>query len=387
MTEVNTAGHTQIRSVTVVVLLTYMGQMTLNPIIAPLARELGLAEWQIGLMISTAAVMVVVTSRSWGRRAQTHGARRVLLRAVGIAAAAMLGFVLVSWAGMAGLIGSTALFLVIVALRGVAFGAAIAAVPTTARTYVARTTATEEGRVKGMAGIGAAQGLAMVFGSVLGGALSGLGLLIALGAVPVLLVVALVVVRRLRPEAPGEAIVEPSPVDPFDPRVWPFLVAGFGMFTALGLIACVYMIRFVVAIGVGMHVVATTSATQLSVAFRAWRIPRAISVTLAVMLRFFPVVASEAAAVLDAMRLRGLAGPAGFLRHPILSLERFTVPVIAASLRAGEDLSASAILRGLGSRRTPTSINPPRFGVPDLALVLAVLGLTAGTLLAPGPLT
>lgn len=165
------------------------------------------------------------------------------------------------------------------------------------------------------------------------------------------------------------------------PLWWP------GPLTAIVSIACVYFIRFVVAIGVGMHLIATTSPTGLSAAFRAWRIPRAIAVTLAVMLRFFPVVASEATAVLDAMRLRGLTGPTGFLRHPVLSLERFTVPMIAASLRASEDLSASAILRGLGSHRRPTSMNPPRFGAPDLVFALAVGALAVGAVLLPSPLT
>lgn len=152
-------------------------------------------------------------------------------------------------------------------------------------------------------------------------------------------------------------------------------------------IACGYLIRFIVAIGVGMHLIATTSPTQLSAGLRAWRIPRPISVTLAVMLRFFPVVAAEAAAVLDAMRLRGLTGASGFLRHPILSLERFTVPMIAASLRASEDLSASAILRGLGSRRMPTSMDPPRLGLPDAVLVIVVAALAVAAFHLPSPLT
>ncbi|WEG08663.1 energy-coupling factor transporter transmembrane component T [Microbacterium horticulturae] len=157
--------------------------------------------------------------------------------------------------------------------------------------------------------------------------------------------------------------------------------------TAIISIACVYLIRFLVAIGVGAHLIATTSSTQLAAAFRTWRIPRPISVTLAVMLRFFPVVGTEAAAVLDAMRLRGLIGVRGLMRHPVLSVERFTVPMIAASLRASEDLSASAILRGLGSHRIPTSMNAPRFGAPDLVLVLLVAALAAAALLLPAPLT
>lgn len=165
------------------------------------------------------------------------------------------------------------------------------------------------------------------------------------------------------------------------PLVWPNPVV------AVLAIGCGYVIRFVAAFGVGAHLIATTSPTQLSAALRAWRLPRALSVTLAVMLRFFPVVAAESAAVLDAMRLRGLAGATGLARHPILSMERFTVPMIAASLRASEDLSASAILRGLGSRRTPVSLDPPRFGWPDLLLALALIALAAASLLLPNLLT
>ncbi|MGO1629674.1 MAG: energy-coupling factor transporter transmembrane component T [Microbacterium sp.] len=157
--------------------------------------------------------------------------------------------------------------------------------------------------------------------------------------------------------------------------------------TAIVSLACSYLLRFAAAIGVGMHVIGTTSPTQLSAGLRAWRIPRAISVTLSVMLRFFPVVGGEAAAVLDAMRLRGLVGARGMMRHPVLTVERFTVPMIAASLRSSEDLSASAILRGLGSHHTPTAMHPPRFGTPDLTLLIAVAALTTAALIFPSPLT
>ncbi|HEY0187313.1 MAG TPA: energy-coupling factor transporter transmembrane component T [Cellulomonas sp.] len=156
--------------------------------------------------------------------------------------------------------------------------------------------------------------------------------------------------------------------------------------TAILSLVCTYLIRFVAVIGIGAHLVATTSPTRLSAALRAWRVPRSLSVTPAVMLRFFPLVAGEARAVLDAMRLRGLAGPGGVLRQPVLSLERFIVPMIAASLRASEDLSASAILRGLGSRRTPSTVQPPRFGTADLAAMLLVLALAVAAVRLPAPL-
>ncbi|RFS45593.1 energy-coupling factor transporter transmembrane component T [Micromonospora craniellae] len=154
------------------------------------------------------------------------------------------------------------------------------------------------------------------------------------------------------------------------PIVWPHPVLGIISIGSL------YTVRFAVAVGVGMHLVATTSPTQLSAAFRAWRIPRGIAVSTSVMLRFFPLVTSEAGAVLDAMRLRGLVG-AGVVRHPVLAIERFTVPLIASSLRVGEDLAASAILRGLGSPHRPTSMTPPRFTWRDAAFAVA-LALLAG---------
>jgi energy-coupling factor transporter transmembrane protein EcfT len=156
-------------------------------------------------------------------------------------------------------------------------------------------------------------------------------------------------------------------------------------FTAVVSLACTYLIRFTVTAGVGMHLIATTSPVDLNTALRSSKVPRPIAVTLAVMLRFFPVVAGEAAAVRDAMRLRGLTGPGGFIRHPISAVERFTVPMIAASLRATEDLSASAILRGLGSHRTPTAMHPPRLGRADGAVLAAVAALAAVTVLFPVP--
>jgi MFS transporter, DHA1 family, tetracycline resistance protein len=219
------------------VFLAYLGQMTLNPIIAPLSREVGLAEWQIGVTISIAAVMIVLTSQMWGRRSQSWGRKPVLVLALGLAVVTMALFALTAWAGMTGLLSGTVLFVLFILFRGIGFGSALAAVPPTAQAYIADVTTDEKARVKGMAGVGAVQGIAMIAGSVVGGVLSAFGLITPLIVVPFLLAAALVVVAfRLRRETRTELIEKPASVRPFDTRVWPFLVAGFGMFTALGFI-------------------------------------------------------------------------------------------------------------------------------------------------------
>lgn len=219
------------------VFLAYLAQMTLNPIIAPLSREVGLAEWQIGVTISVAAVMIVLTSQFWGRRSQSWGRKPVLVFAFTLAVVTMALFALTAFWGMNGMISGAVLFLLFVLLRGIGFGAALAAVPPTAQAYIADVTPDETARVKGMAGVGAVQGIAMIAGSVVGGVLSAFGLITPLIVVPILLLAGLgIVAFRLRKEARTELIEKPARVRPFDTRIWPFLVAGFGMFTALGFI-------------------------------------------------------------------------------------------------------------------------------------------------------
>lgn len=225
----------QVSLLLVVVFLAFLAQMTLNPIIAPLAREVGLAEWQIGTVISSAAAMLVLSSQFWGRRSQSWGRRPVLISALLIATVAMLGFTIVAMLGMQGLVPVTILFALFVLMRGVLFGSALSAIAPTAQAYIADVTPDEATRTRGMAGIGAVQGIAMIIGAVVGGALAGLGLVAPIAVAPLLLAVAAVlVITKLRPDAKHTLIAKPASVRPFDSRIWPFLLAGFGMFSALG---------------------------------------------------------------------------------------------------------------------------------------------------------
>lgn len=125
----DTGNVPQIPLVLTAVFLIYLAQMTLNPIIAPLSREVGLAEWQVGVTISTAALMLVTTSQLWGRRSQSWGRKPVLIAALGLGSVTMVAFALVYWLGMTGVIAGGMLFALFVILRGFGFGAAIAAIP------------------------------------------------------------------------------------------------------------------------------------------------------------------------------------------------------------------------------------------------------------------
>jgi len=150
----DTRASSQVGIVLATVFLAYLGQTTLNPVIAPLSREVGLDEWQIGVTISVAAIMVVLTSQIWGRRSQSWGRKPVLIASLATCTAAMTLFAIIAALGVGGNLSKTPLFILFVLVRGMLFGTALAAILPTAQAYVADITSSEEERVRGMAGVG-----------------------------------------------------------------------------------------------------------------------------------------------------------------------------------------------------------------------------------------
>ncbi|QWW19076.1 MFS transporter [Schaalia sp. 19OD2882] len=231
------AAPPQIPVLLAVVLLVYVGQTTLSPVLAPLSRAVGLQEWQIGVTMSLAALMVALVSPWWGLRSQERGARPVLVVALAAGTATLALFAVLVRSAMAGLVGGILLFVLFLLIRGLAFGSALSAVGPAAQSCVAAATPDGPERVRGLAAIGAVQGVAMIVGATAGGVLARWGLLVPVVLAPVLVALALAVVGLLlRREAKGHAGEVAVKVDPRDPRVLPYLVVGFVLFTGLGFV-------------------------------------------------------------------------------------------------------------------------------------------------------
>lgn len=164
--------------------------------------------------------------------------------------------------------------------------------------------------------------------------------------------------------------------------VLPVLQAN-GFFVILG-VAAAFFLRFAAVYAVVLHLLRTAVPATVTAALRAARVPRVLTVPIAVVLRFAPVVVAEVVAVIDSMRLHGLTGWRTLVRHPMLSIGHFTVPVIASTLRVGDDLTSAALLRGLGSHQRPTSRVVPRLAWPDLLWIVVAATLTVGCLLLRG---
>ncbi|MGW1893562.1 MFS transporter [Streptomyces sp. NPDC002004] len=213
------------------------GQQMVNPILAPLARELGFSELALGLVMFVGASGVVLAGTFWGRRAVTWGHRTVLLISLVGATIGLLAFAVIAQIGLTGALPVPVVYTLVVLSRGVVFGLAWAATPVTAQSYVADMTTGEAERVRGMSIFSAAQGLGLAVGPAVGGLLSIAGLLPPMYVAPAILAViaVLVAISVPKPEAHQER-PKAAKVSPFDRRMWPFLTIGFGLYLAMTIV-------------------------------------------------------------------------------------------------------------------------------------------------------
>ena len=236
------APAAQAKLAVTIIFLAFMGQMILVPVIPPLARDMGLVEWHLGATISLAALVLAALSPYWGRASQRIGVKRTVTIGLAIATAALSGFGAISYAGTHSMLAGPALVVGVMATRGLFYGAGISAIVPSIQAHLVAHTKCENGRVKALGMIGAANGLASIFGGVLGGALAALGgLMLPLAVMPVLLCASIIVLRlKFHPPMRATALPHPQRVQFTDPRVFPWLVCGLLMFIVLSAVSTIF---------------------------------------------------------------------------------------------------------------------------------------------------
>lgn len=217
-------------------LITYgMGQSLLFVIFAPIARDLGLAEWQLGFVIAASNMALAVSAPRWGRVSDRLGRRTVYL--TGMAGYA-IGYAALAFgvqAGLWGWIGTVPLFVVLLALR-LAYGLVVGGINPAATAYIADTT-DEQSRAKGMALLAMSGGLGTILGPAFGGALAAVGPVFPMYAAAALAVLAGAWAYAGLPEPARRAQAGGATrLGVFDGRVLPYLVGWvvvFGVFTGV----------------------------------------------------------------------------------------------------------------------------------------------------------
>ncbi|MBW2461034.1 MAG: MFS transporter [Deltaproteobacteria bacterium] len=201
-----------------------LGLSVLFPIMAPLGRQLGLGELEVGALSTGYSLMQFASAAFWGRKSEEKGRKPILLVGILGFAGTFLAFALVCEAGMRGWLDHGPLFGLLLTTR-VLGGLLSSATFPTAQAYMADITDRED-RTSGMALIGAAFGLGIIFGPAIGAALSYVSLLAAVYfSVAVAVLNALFVYTRL-PEPERHREREPGDQRAVFRRIWPLLAVG-----------------------------------------------------------------------------------------------------------------------------------------------------------------
>jgi MFS transporter, DHA1 family, tetracycline resistance protein len=215
----------------------YIGQSILGPVLPPLVRELGLSEFQGGLIMTFSSVMWVIFSPMWGRRSEVWGRKPVFILALAGYALGVGTFGVVMQLSLSGVFASMTLaWLLLVAARMIV-GILFSGAPPAAQAYVADTTSGQE-RTTAMGLISAATGLGTVFGPALGAIVVSLGLVAPIFLSAVLPLVGLVAVAILLPRTQPRVLRghKPPRMSALDPRIWPILAIGVSIMTISSLI-------------------------------------------------------------------------------------------------------------------------------------------------------
>ena len=114
---------------------------------------------------------------------------------------------------------------------------------------------------------------------------------------------------------------------------------------------------------------------SLLASLQAMRLPKAVGIGLAVLLRFFPTIGGEYRAIRASQRFRGIGvGVVHTLTHLPSTVEYILIPLILRTTKVAEELSASMTVRGVRFSGETISYRPVRFTGKDAALcAMAVL--------------
>ncbi|MBU8896971.1 energy-coupling factor transporter transmembrane protein EcfT [Corallococcus sp. M34] len=97
-----------------------------------------------------------------------------------------------------------------------------------------------------------------------------------------------------------------------------------------------------------LYLVRLEDLSAIIQALERLRVPRQVTLPLAVAIRFVPSLQYEYASIRDAMRLRGVAPSIRrFYAYPAQTLELTVIPLLMRAVRISEELSISALTRGM----------------------------------------
>lgn len=208
-----------------------MGQTILFTLLGPLGRDIGLQEFQVGLITTSAGLSMALVQPWWGRRSDLLGRKVVIVFGLIAYGITTIVFTYLVQMGLWGWVAPLPLFGMLVSAR-VIYALTSSGIQPAASAFVADTTE-GKARTQGLALVGAAAGIGTAAGPVLGASLVGVGVLVPLytAAGLALAMGATALVFLKEPPAHVRAMPK-NRLRVLDPRILPYLLITLFLLTA-----------------------------------------------------------------------------------------------------------------------------------------------------------
>lgn len=177
-----------------------LGQSLVFTLLPLLGREVGLREIEVGIIITLSSAVYALAARSWGRRSDELGRRRVLLFGLAGYTAGTLLFAALFWLGLQDWLRGMLLWTCLVVAR-CAQSLVMAGTMPAANAYMSDITSADT-RTAGMARLGAASSTGTIIGPACGGLLAAASLLAPLVLAAAITGLAFLAVWWWLPESP-----------------------------------------------------------------------------------------------------------------------------------------------------------------------------------------
>ncbi|HHW5824562.1 TPA: energy-coupling factor transporter transmembrane component T [Staphylococcus aureus] len=120
---------------------------------------------------------------------------------------------------------------------------------------------------------------------------------------------------------------------------------------------------------VGYYTLFSTKVSEFIAAMEKVNLPRSFIIPITVIFRFFPTIAEEYKNINYAMKIRGIT----FSNHFFKSIEYRMIPLIISVVQIGNDLSYTAMTRGIDSTCKRTNICELKLKLLDKLILVVIL--------------
>ena len=151
---------------------------------------------------------------------------------------------------------------------------------------------------------------------------------------------------------------------------------GHPFFLSLILFLVVIMRKFLPSVIIGKWILSSTSSSLAVATLQKTRLPKDALIMISVIFRCFPTIRDEWSHINMAMRTRGISFSFYNLLHrPVTTIEYFFVPLFVSVIEIGDELSQSAIVRGLDAPVIKTSRHIIKMKIGDYMILTSLLAV------------